>query len=140
MSYVTPVNGGEAGYRDQLQQIIDAGVCPFCRLGWHKGDVLARRDGWFVIENAWPYENAARHLLIISEKHKEGLDELTPEDLAVVLSFANGLAEETGGGALTLRFGDSSLTGASVGHLHWHLITPVVGDDGRVRPVYFPIG
>ena len=44
------------------------------------------------------------------------------------------------GGALTMRFGESNFTGATVSHLHAHLIYPAVGKRNHSKTVVFPIG
>ena len=45
------------------------------------------------------------------------------------------------GGGLTVRFGNSDYTGATVHHLHFHLIVPKFNKKKKeVDPVYFPIG
>ena len=38
------------------------------------------------------------------------------------------------------RSGETSHTGATVQHLHYHLIQPKPGLDGKALPVNFPIG
>lgn len=45
------------------------------------------------------------------------------------------------GGGLTLRFGDTAHTGATVCHLHFHFIVPKINKKtGRAQVVKFPIG
>ena len=45
------------------------------------------------------------------------------------------------GGALAMRFGDTRLTGATVVHMHAHLIVPkLCPKKGRALVVEFPIG
>ena len=45
------------------------------------------------------------------------------------------------GGALAMRFGDTNYTGASVAHLHFHIISPKINKKtGRAKTVNFPIG
>ena len=137
-------NARSDDYRKVLEEIAAKGKCPFCpeNFKWHKEPVLLRYKGWFITNAAWPYENAKRHFLIISEKHKEGLGELSDADLRVVLVLVNWAVEGFGikGGGLALRFGDTTYTGATVCHLHFHLIVPELGPDGKALVVNFPTG
>ena len=46
---------------------------------------------------------------------------------------------ELKGGALAMRFGETTYTGASVCHIHAHLIVPKT-EKGKALTVEFPIG
>lgn len=130
-------------YRQDMQEIQTAKVCPLCpeTMQWHTKPILNSDNRWFVTENAHPYDNTARHLLIISREHRENLSEISPEDITALWGMVVWTINEfqIPGGALTMRFGDTTYTGATVKHLHMHLIVPDV-ENGIARPVYFPIG
>lgn len=131
-------------YAQDLAEINRAGVCPFCpgKIQWHPKPILERDGGWFITENAHPYPNSERHYLIIGDEHKEELDELTATDLSSILALAKTVTcNRAKGGALALRFGSTSHTGATVKHLHAHIIIPQTDPETQqALPVVFPIG
>lgn len=136
---VFPESAGTPGYKKTLEEILASGKCPFCpeNFKYHEKPILEEKDEWFITESTWPYKNASNHFLIIGKKHKEKLDELTTKDLKTIYYLANKISVEKGmrGGGFMLRFGDGNITGASVMHLHFHLIFPKKG-----KTVWFPIG
>jgi len=141
------------GYLEALQSIVAAGVCPFCpeHFNWHPNPILRRSRGWLLTESMQPYEGAARHYLLICQTHKESLAELGNSDMLEVLQLSRhatqlyaaelGVHSEAVGGGLMFRFGDTRHTGATVKHLHAHVIFPQIDPASeRAVPVYFPIG
>jgi diadenosine tetraphosphate (Ap4A) HIT family hydrolase len=142
---VDPTNARSRGYAETLQEIIRAGVCPFCpeNFRWHPHAIIFHESGWRLTPNAHPYENTEHHFLIIPDRHYTGIHDISPKDWSVVREFAlkAGSRFHFKGGGLTVRFGDTALSGATVQHLHWHLIVPKLDPEtGRARPIYFPIG
>ena len=142
---VYPDCAGTPEYRKVLEDILASGRCPFCPENFflnHKKPIIAEKGDWFITENQWPYPKALYHFLIMGKKHKESLTELTNEDLAAVAHLSDLIARDNDldGGGLMLRFGDGRLSGASVAHLHFHLIFPKRGEDGLAETVWFPIG
>lgn len=142
---VDPNSARTEEYRRQLEEIEAAGVCPFCpeNFLWHPHPVLYRVGGWLITHNRENYPGSRLHLLIVGNEHKEELTELTAEDLVSVRTLVFWAKTNLGfsGGGLAVRTGPSSLTGASVAHLHFHLIEPLVNEEtGRAEPVWFPIG
>ncbi len=134
-----------AEYRQILESVSQAGNCPFCpeHFKYHKEPILKKNGSWLLTRNSWPYKNAAEHFLIISTVHKETLDELSGADLLAVKKLTSWAQTEfkLAGGGLTLRFGDTTHTGATVCHLHFHLIVPKINRrTGRAHTVRFPIG
>ncbi len=129
-------------YKQDMKEIVSEGVCPLCPpLKWHTKPILKDDGRWFITENSHPYPNTEHHLLIISKRHIELLPDLKIADLKSVLALSNWATNKLGisGGGLTMRFGETLFTGATVKHLHAHLIVPKV-DGEKVLPVYFPIG
>ena len=111
----------------EINTIEQDGRCPFCQenFKYHKEPILQEEKNWFVTKNSWPYENTKYHFIIIGKTHKENFQELTAEDFKEVLTLVNWIIAEykIKGGAITLRFGDTDHTGATVCHLHFHLIS-----------------
>lgn len=131
-------------YGKIIEAIEHEGICPFCpgKLKYHTKPILGSTRGWFITKSFLPYKNARRHFLIIGKRHNERFDDLTVQDLAEVRTLVTWAIQKfsMNGGALALRFGETRLTGATVVHLHFHLIEPVVGRNRKAKTVTFPIG
>lgn len=131
-------------YKNVLETIESRGKCPFCpeHFKYHKNPVLKKTVNWMITENSWPYKGARHHFIILGKKHKEGFANISDKDFSEIGSLVRWAIKEfkIPGGGLTMRFGDTTYTGATVVHLHAHLIVPELGADGKATPVYFPIG
>ena len=141
-SLVDPRNARADGYRQEIEEAIAEKACPLCPpMKWHPNPILHRLEGWFITANSHPYDNTEHHLLMIAERHIEQLSDLSTTDLGSILNLSNWATKEFNirGGGITMRFGDTLYTGATIKHLHAHLIVPKV-EDNQVSPVYFPIG
>lgn len=114
-------------YAKTLKGILAAGFCPFCEehiFKYHTRPLLFKNRSWIVTENAWPYEGTKKHLLLITRKHVESIASLSPaawNDLQTAYKKTIRLLNLRGA-TLMLRSGDTARTGASVGHLHAHII------------------
>ena len=130
-------------YRKVLEEINGTGVCPFCPayFKWHTKPILKRAGGWLITENFNPYKNAAIHLLLVKKDHAESIENLVKRDWSDVAALTRWAAKHfhIRGGAFAMRFGENVFTGATVRHIHAHLIVPRVV-RGRARPVMFPVG
>lgn len=115
-----------------MQQIAEDGVCPFCQehfLKYHPKPILKTGKYWLATENAFPYEGARVHLLFVYLEHIT----LPPSDGEQLIELFDLLAWARNeyqilGGTLVMRFGENKYNGASVDHLHAHLI---VGDADK---------
>jgi ATP adenylyltransferase len=133
-----------AEYKAVLNTIAGTKLCPFCpdNFRYHKNPILKQSAGWLLTESSWPYKNAKKHFLIISLKHKEKLSQLSASDMSAILNLGTWAVKKfkLKGGALAMRFGDTNYTGASVSHIHAHLIHPNLNKKGVAETVNFPIG
>ncbi len=135
-------------YSQVLRDIVKDGKCPFCfenfaEFSRSKHTPMKETAGWYLVRNSWPYPNTEHHLLIIPKRHCEELSDLTSSDMVQILELAEYARNyfSIKGGAMTVRFGDSLYTGATVVHLHFHLIVPEIdGEAGKAKTVQFPIG
>ena len=136
---VNPRYAKSGGYRKVIRSIETEGKCPFCpeNFKYHKHPILKESGGWFVTRSSWPYKNTKHHFVVIGKEHKEHFRELDRVDMVSVQSLVQWAIEtfKIRGGVLAHRFGETDLTGATVCHLHFHLIVPKAG-----RRVNFPIG
>jgi len=132
-------NARDREYGDILIDIEEKGKCPFCPVNfkYHKHPILKEEAGWFLTKCSWPYKNTKYHFLIISRAHKELFSDLSSNDFNSINTIVNWAIKkfDLRGGAIALRFGDTEYTGATVCHLHFHLIMP---EDSN--SVHFPIG
>lgn len=142
-SKVDPRNARTKKYKKVMGEILAEGVCPFCpeTFKWHTKPILKYDGQWLITENFNTYKNAQFHFIIIGKKHKEMLSELTSGDWKSILNLIAWALKKfkIKGGGITMRFGDTLYTGATIKHLHAHLIVPII-KKGKVQPVYFPIG
>lgn len=111
--------------RAEMERLIEADVCLFCDPPDRK--YVLRSQHWHVVHNKFPYNGASLHLLIVPELHVDSLIDLPPDalrDYAIVLMQ---LEKNFGLTAYAhfMRVGEMSRTGASIAHLHGHVI---VGD------------
>ncbi|MCK4919221.1 MAG: HIT domain-containing protein [Candidatus Pacebacteria bacterium] len=141
---VNKKNAKSKDYKDTLKTIEKTEKCPFCKenFKYHKKKILKNEKGWFITESSWPYENSKFHFLIISEKHKEEFGDLKIADLKVVSELSEWVIKKykIKGGVLSLRFGDTKYTGATVCHLHFHLLVPKLDKNKIAKVINFPIG
>lgn len=116
-----------AEQRALMEKMEREGICPFCP-GNFPNDILYENEWWMLSHNLWPRENARLQLLAVCKLHLVSLDELaaTPAISAQLMDcFAwasSTFAVE--GGILLLRFGDFASSGASIAHMHAHMIVP----------------
>jgi diadenosine tetraphosphate (Ap4A) HIT family hydrolase len=114
-------------YIKVIEEIIAGGFCPFCEehiFTHHRQPILQKTEHWLVTENAWPYKGTRHHFLIIARGHVEKTEDLSAaawidfHEVYQWLIKSYGLA----GATLMIRSGETMVTGASVNHLHAHLI------------------
>jgi diadenosine tetraphosphate (Ap4A) HIT family hydrolase len=141
---VDPRNAKSGEYSKVINTIASEAKCPFCpdNFKYHKNPILKKEGLWFITQNSWPYQNSKYHFVIIGDSHKERFAELTAEDwesIRVLINWAIRRYKIPGGG-IAMRFGETTYTGATVVHLHAHLIVPEIDSSGLAIPVNFPLG
>ncbi len=132
-------------YRKTLEIIQKEGKCPFCpeNFKYQRKPILKKVGDWFITPNSWPYKNSKHHFIIVCKTHKENFSELKISDFSDAAKLAKWAIKKykIKGGGLMLRFGDNEYTGATVCHLHFHLIIPKINKKTRqADTVWFPIG
>jgi len=145
MKYVNIKNARQGEYKKVIETIATTGKCPFCKenFKYHKKPIYKKISGWFLTNNSWPYKNTEMHFIILGEKHKENFSELTKKDFESIAFLTNWAIKKwkIKGGALAMRFGNTDYTGASVSHIHFHIISPKIDKKTkRAKVVEFPIG
>ena len=124
--------------RAEMARLDAAGICLFCpeHLARHEQQriVLATRH-WTVTPNRFPYPGTSLHMLLIPDQHARDLLELSDEvraDFWVALA-AVAEAYELRYYGLGVRNGDCRFTGATIEHVHAHVL--VGPDDDSAPPV-----
>jgi ATP adenylyltransferase len=115
-----------------MRQLEAAGLCLFCPAGLARHarqQVLFRTDHWSVTPNEFPYPGTALHLLLVPDQHAADLLDLGD---AARQDFWTALAAVRDRYALSyyglgVRNGDCRYTGATIRHVHAHVL---VGDPG----------
>lgn len=114
-------------YEQVLHSIITQGFCPFCEehlFKHHRMPLEYKSRHWLVTKNSWPYKGSRHHFLFITRSHIEATENITPavwSDLQKVYKKVV-LDHKIKGASLLIRSGDTKVTGASVNHLHAHLV------------------
>lgn len=131
-------------YNSVITNIQKDGVCPFCPdqlAKYHKNPIIDETKYWLVTNNMYPYKNVRHHILLIHKEHIETIQEITDEawkELHTIFLQAIGRSNIPGG-TLFIRFGDTRFTGASVSHLHAHLVSSDP-DNPEYTPLLTRIG
>lgn len=120
------VSRPDGKYAQVISEIAEHGVCPFCEENidnYHKKPRESRKY-WWITDNMYPYTSTLHHRLIIHKRHIEHYSELSGEAKAELDQiFLDEMARnKMNGGALVMRFGETKYTGASVSHLHCHIV------------------
>ncbi len=121
-------------YADVIGRIANDGVCPFCPehfAKYHK-KTLEGKKFWTITDNMYPYKPSKHHRLIIHREHITHIDQVSPpawhELMEIFLSEV--ATKKITGGTLIMRFGETKFTGASVSHLHAHIVQSDPDDPG----------
>lgn len=125
------VNMAHARSAEQLklmERSAAEGACIFCEdhlRRFHVPPILRRGTYWIVTPNMYPYAGARHHILFISRAHIEDIGRLPPEAMHELGVLTKWVAKKMklDGGTVFMRFGDSEYTGATISHIHAHLVS-----------------
>ena len=114
----------------EMQRLEAAGICLFCptSLSEHAHQrVLLETRHWTVTPNEYPYKGTKLHLLVVPHRHVNDMLDLDGESLADFWDALKKIREQFGleHYGLGVRNGNCSFTGATIAHVHAHI---VVGD------------
>ena len=127
--YLNMDNARHDDQREVMQASADAGVCPFDEEHlptYHKTPTMRQGKYWTITANQWPYEYTRVHLLAIARLHVESIEDLPEGAGEELFDHVRWAIKEfkIDFGGLAMRFGDVRHNGASVNHLHAHIIVP----------------
>ena len=132
--------------RRRMQRALDTGECLLCRENierYHDRPILLEGAYWLVTENAFPYEGATlHHLVVYTRGHETDFRAIPPEAWTELQALLSSVADTHGvsGGSLVMRFGDTKITGATLAHLHAHLIVGEPFADKRNESLRVKVG
>lgn len=116
----------DSTYGETISRIALSGVCPFCPEHLHQehGLPIDERGFWWVTNNKFAYKPSIHHVLIILKRHAEHFKDLSLEEKTELMEIVQLECEkrQIPGGTLIMRFGDTAFTGATVSHLHAHIV------------------
>jgi ATP adenylyltransferase len=121
--------------RAEMERLEAAGVCLFCPEGLAASSgqqVLLATEHWSVTPNEFPYPGTSLHLLLVPRLHATGLLELPEPVLADFWVALRAVVESQGVShyGLGVRNGDCRFTGATIRHVHAHLLVGQEDDPG----------
>lgn len=134
-----------AEQEENMRRILEDGVDPF---DWdqlqkyHDRPILRRGAWWLVTENQYPYAGATLHLLLIYRDRVRSPAEVCAEawpEFGEILAWIQH-EYDLSHGALLLRFGDMASTGATVDHLHVHVIVGARNDGSLEQKLKVAVG
>lgn len=130
---------------DQIKKMVQLkkdGVCFLCNKNFTKYQdtpILREKKWWVVRKNDYPYEGSKIHLLLVYKKHTDSIESINPEGMVELFDHLRWVRKKfkIKGSTLIMRFGDSSYTGATITHLHAHLVSGHRYRKGseKIRPV-----
>lgn len=124
------LNLGNARTPEQLEKmkkLLEKGVCVFCKEyleEYHDNRIEEYGKHWIITKNDYPYTGTKVHYLLIHRDHITNMDELTDEAKIEYFNFTEKITKlhNSPGASMTMRFGDDKFTGATIAHLHAHVI------------------
>jgi len=127
--YIDTSKARSAEQYEQFRRIEIEGECPFCPDAVQDAspdemNVVGHEPGWTVINNMIPYENSEVHFVLIPDRHICAPSELTQDEWIQLHDVLQKYTSDLNFGGIAMRFGDFTQTGASVAHLHVHIIKP----------------
>lgn len=133
-----------ASQKKVMKQIEKDGVCPFCMehlKKYHQNPIIKEGMWWIITKNDTPYKGSFLHLIFIYKPHAALLSEIQSKARDEFFRYVNWAENnyKIAGGTILIRFGNTDWTGASVSHLHAHLI---VGGEKKsnAKPLKVKVG
>ncbi len=128
---VYPENARNEEYRRQLEEILAAGVCPFCpeHLGTYKSEPIIIEGLFWRVTKVDPHvsyekSGALGHIMLVCRFHVRFETELTIEAMAEFHEFKRRITKELGLPHCTLIMHEGGpATGQTVAHLHAQLVS-----------------
>ncbi len=126
--YVDLANCRSNDQKHQYQQILEEGYDPFETVERIKklgNEVVYENKNWIAFQNQH-YTDRKNHFVVIAKRFVTEPSELQIAEKFDLFEAYEDLTNmyDILGGMLVMRFGDTRLSGASVKHLHFHIVEP----------------
>jgi ATP adenylyltransferase len=134
VSYYCLENYRTAEQLAAMRELEAQGVCLFCPDGLSRQarqQILFQTRHWTVTPNEFPYPGTALHLLLVPQQHAADLldlDENVRQDFWTALAQVRSRCE-LGYYGLGVRNGDCRFTGATIRHVHAHVLVGEADQD-----------
>jgi diadenosine tetraphosphate (Ap4A) HIT family hydrolase len=114
----------------EMRRLEAAGICLFCPASLRdhaRQEIAFETRLWTVTPNAFPYKGTRLHLLIVPHQHVNDMLDLDDDALADFWAALRQVREryDLDHYGLGVRNGNCSFTGATIAHVHAHVL---VGD------------
>lgn len=140
-------NAREKQQQEIMEELAQTGECFLClpvitRIVTKYPNVssapLYEGNYWFIKNNDFPYKGTELHILIVPKRHVTKIEDLSIEEfleLKNMIGFVN-MKYGVRGASLFVRYGDMSYTGATLSHIHFHLIHGIAkhADSEAIKP------
>lgn len=112
----------------RMKRLANGMGCFFCKDNYLEvgaSPAIHRAQHWYIKKNDFPYEGTLHHYLIVPKRHITKITEITPgawSELSEMVKWLDKLLKIKGYSILA-RTGDMKYTGATLDHLHFHLVS-----------------
>jgi len=133
--------------RENMRRLAAEGRCFMCYenlMKYENNRVEFETPHWIITHNAYPYEGTKHHILLVARRHVKAISDLTKAERAdlpeaIVKVEKHWQLDSYGIG---MRTGDFRYNGASVEHLHAHIIVghrdPAIHQPVRMKLASIP--
>src|SRR3989344_255088 len=111
--------------------------CFFCKNNYLKvgaSPAIYQSKYWYVKKNDYPYEGSVHHYLLASKRHTTKITAVSRAAWVELLKVIAWLEKhlKIKGASIFTRSGDMSYTGATLDHIHFHLLVGAKKRKGGV--------
>ena len=112
----------------KMKELQKAGVCLFCKrnfIRYQTAPVIREKKWWLIRKNDYPYDGSRIHLLLIYKKHINSVDKISKNGMIEFLDHVKWVKNKfkIPGSTFLIRSGDNKYTGATITHLHAHIVS-----------------
>lgn len=134
-------NVREEEQRQIMEELARTGECFLCQ------EVIARvakkypgvatlsvHEGnhWFIKNNDFPYSGTKLHVLVVPKRHVTELEDLSGEEFLELQQMFTWINKkyDVEGASMFLRYGNMNYNGATLSHIHFHILHGASKHDG----------
>lgn len=109
--------------RAVMESLLTEGICIFCDKRTERRAILVSPN-WNITPNSYPYDGTEQHLLLTPVRHVTAINKLNMVEWVELQYIIHRAGEFYPGYSVVVRNGDMEITGATVEHLHFHVLVP----------------